>query len=316
MVLLVAIVRILAEPRHEHTTGMAVAIALPLAALLTLKSTLIPSSILFVFLWGAILAMSTHRVRPILIGAETGVVTFVMLLPWMIVSYQSAGTLLYPFLGEGLRRHTLVVFPHQDVPFAPGVLLKKVAFVATKAQTLIILIGSAMALLLIFLRHISWTRRAAIVAGLMSSIACVCLYAVIFTSGENWRYSYPFAVLGNFIAYGTLLQLLPGSGRWQKLRTATYLLLALPIAFYGVRAVAGSRDLSQIISRAMAGQTAFSPEETAHYRRVQAAIPASYPFLCLLNWPLLFDLTRNRIFYPDNIGSVEPRTRYSLVRNG
>ena len=152
VVLLIAIARALVHPRAGHAIGLVVAVALPLAAVLTLKSTLIPSSILLVFLWGVILALLTRRIGPILIGSAIGLLTLFLLLPWMTVSYQSAGTLLYPFLGEGLRRHSLIAFPHKELALTPDMLFKKLALVAIKPQLLVILIGVTTALFLTFLR--------------------------------------------------------------------------------------------------------------------------------------------------------------------
>ena len=71
-------------------------------------------------------------------------------------------------------------------------------------------------------------------------------------------------------------------------------------------AVHKSTGLADSIAGALAGRTRFSREQVDQYRRIQAAVPPSTRFFCFLDWPLLFDLTRNDIFYPDNIGEVSP----------
>ena len=72
VLLLLALERALASVRAIGALRSAVGIGLLLAALLSVKSTLIPGGVLFVFLWGSILAAMTRDVRPLAWGLISG----------------------------------------------------------------------------------------------------------------------------------------------------------------------------------------------------------------------------------------------------
>jgi hypothetical protein len=308
VVLLVAMARVLGRVRPADPAWSGAGVALPLAALMSLKSTLIPGGVLVVFLWGVILAVMTRRIRPVVFGALVGVFALLMLFPWMVCSYWSAGTLLYPFLGEGFREHSSVAFPHKT-----GYGLRSTAAVldpliqlASKPQTLVVLTGVAAASICILVRRTTAAYRATMIAGCGASLFCIGLFAVVLGIGDAWRYFYPYPVFTNLLAYGTLFRLASHSGRWRHIRAATYLFLSVPILFYGTKAVQRSRDLPDSIAGALAGRARFPAEQIDQYRRIQAAVPPGCRFLCLMDWPLLFDLNRNDFFYADDIGVVSP----------
>ena len=310
VVLLVAIARLLRRPRSASLVRSSLGVALLLGALLSLKSTLIPGGVLVVFFWGCLLALMTGRVRPIVLGILVGLFTMAMLLPWMIESQGSAGTPLYPYLGEGFREHTLGSMPHRS-KVAPTPLLTILFQGAIKPQRLVLLAGIVASSCCVFARRTTAAQRATLLAICGATLVNLVLLDVV-VGWSSWRYTYPFAVFASLITYRTLLRLIPGSGHWRHFRTAVYLVMALFSLFYGMRAVTSSRDLPDCIAAACGGRRGFAAEEIERYRRIQSAVPPSAPFLCLMDWPLLFDSARNNFFFHDNIGHVSPPPGLSL----
>ncbi|HWE39230.1 MAG TPA: hypothetical protein VG406_21960 [Isosphaeraceae bacterium] len=306
VVLLAALARILGRPRAASPGRHAVGVALPLAALLTLKMTLIPGGVLLVVLWAILLALLTRQLSPLARGALAGVLALAMIAPWMACSYRSAGTPLYPLLGEGFRRHTLVSIPHR-AGLSPGVAARKILTeVVPTAKILVLLIGAAAASVGVFRRRTAAGERAALLAGLAASLACIALYGAMFPPRDLWRYFYAYAAFATILAYAAALRWLPTSGRWRYLRATIYLILAAFILHYGAGAIRRSRDLPRSVADGLAGRARFPAGTIDRYRRLQASIPEGTRFFCVVPWPASFDLARNDVFYADNIGSVSP----------
>ena len=257
------------------------------------------------FFRGVILALMSRRVRPLLEGVVTASLLIVMLLPWMVSSFCSSGTLFYPFLGEGFRKHSWVVMPHRALN--PVETLFGLGKVVRFPQTLVILFGLLAAPLCIQLRRTSAPYRAAQLAGYGSCLLCLILFATAFgRAGMYWRYYYPIGAFANLIAYSVLLRLVPAKGEWRYLRVAIFLVLSGHILFYVPKAVEKSLELPEVIKAAFRGRTRFTTEEIGRYRRLQNSVPPGSPIFSILDWPLLFDLDRNKILYHDMFGAVSP----------
>ena len=208
VVLLVAMSRVLT--RDRATTDIvrsSAGVALLLAALMTLKSTLIPGSVLVVVFWGVILAVTIRRFRPLAIVVVTGLFTLLLLLPWMVCSYWSGGTLLYPLLGAGFRQAMFTTAAPTTDYWSRAALIKTCVKLISSPQTLVLLTGCVGASVYVCVRRTPCSYRAVLFAGCAASLLCMGLYAVVFRVDMMWRYFYPYAAFTNFIAYGTLLRL-------------------------------------------------------------------------------------------------------------
>ena len=54
-----------------------------------------------------------RNLRPIVHGAMIAVLALMMTMPYMVQSYESTRTPLYPYFGEGYRKSTQVLYPHR-----------------------------------------------------------------------------------------------------------------------------------------------------------------------------------------------------------
>jgi hypothetical protein len=305
VVLLLAIVRELEHARTGGPIRSGAGVALLLAALLTLKTTLLPIGILLVFFRGVLLALTTRRVRPLLEGVVTAGLLVVLLLPWMMFSYYSAGTLFYPVLGAGFTEHSEIVMPHRAMD--PVKTLRGLVTVVRSPQTLVMLFGLITASVCVLLRKVSEAYRAAHLAGFGASLVCLILFATAFAKGGmHWRYYYPICAFADLIAYSVLLRLVPTKGAWRYPRMAIFLILAGHILFYMPRAIRSSVELPEVIRAAFQGRTRFTTAQIGQYRQLQNSVPAGRPIFSIVDWPLLFDLNRNKFYYHSIFGAISP----------
>jgi hypothetical protein len=306
-VLLIAVVGELERTRRGGTLRSVAAVALPLGGLLSLKSNLVPGGALLIFLWGMTLALLTRRARPILAGTAIGVLALALLAPWMIASFRACGSLLYPFLGEGYRVHTLVAIPHLELRRSSAESLAALLRATRSPTSMLMLGGLSLAAVGLMARLPSPRRLAAAVACLGTALACMGLFAVVF-QGSFWRYMYPYQLAATLLAFATANRYLP---RWEGMRgrAARYAVSAVPmiaILVFLPRGVRDSTDLDDSLVRAFAGRPRFEPREVAEHRRLQEAVPPGEPIFCVLDWPVMLDVARNPILYHDNVGAVSP----------
>jgi hypothetical protein len=309
VVFLFALTRLMSRPTEGKFLSAGLGLALPLSALLSLKSTMIPGGVLLVFSWGVSLSLWTRRIGPVVVGSLTGLFALVMLLPWMLCSYQSAGTLLYPYLGEGFRRYTPIVALPNKSPWllkSPGAAIEIALTGLPRSQMLTIVFGVVLATVCVAVRGASRIRLATLTAVCTAGLTTIALMVVAFGTIIGSRYAYPFAIVTALVAYATTLRMAQGGGRWRLARAASYLVIGGAIPLYATRAVLSSRDLPDSIAGALTGQRRFPEEEVRRYRALQASIPPETRFFSLLKWPILFDLSRNDPYYPDNPGIISP----------
>ncbi len=306
--LLLALARTLYQVRSGNPIGASMAAAVLLAAIVTLKTTLISIVLLFVFSWEVLLALMTRRLRPIALGAMIGILSFVMVLPYMVRSYQASKTLLYPYLGEGYRKHTLALLPNKTAFSSTSRprLSEKIRDVVPKPQSLFLLAGCGTAVWCTLRWRTSIKRRALVLACCTAGLVNLVATISVFESAEFWRYGYVARCFMVIICYGTLLRLASRSAMQMPVRIGVYLLIAGSILYYGRKVVLDSRELPDVVRGAITGRMRFTLAEREQYGRIQASIPAGRPLFCFLDWPLLLDHTRNPVYFPDNIGSISP----------
>jgi hypothetical protein len=223
----------------------------------------------------------------------------------MVFSFYSSGTYFYPVLGEGFREHSEIVMPHRSLD--PVETVRGLGRVVRSPQTLVMLFGLIAATACIHFRKISAPYRAAQLAGFGASLVCLILFATAFgRGGMYWRYYYAICAFADIIAYSALLWLIPAKGGWRYPRVAILLILAGHTLFYMPGAVQKSLELPGVIRAAFRGRTRFTTEEIGQYRRLQNSVPPGSPIFSIVDWPLLFDLERNKIFYHSIFGAISP----------
>ena len=166
--------------------------------------------------------------------------------------------------------------------------------------------GVALAVAHVLTHRTPLRLRVLVLAASAAGLVNLAMYVVVFEVIEFWRYTYAIRGFLLVVCYGTLMIVTrrdPRPGPW---RIAAGLLVTVMVLAAGARGIMGSRDLPEVARGVIHGRTRFNAAEYNEYQRAQAAIPAGASFLCFVEWPLLFDLARNPMYCPDNIGSVSP----------
>ena len=289
----------------------AVAVSLPLAALLTLKTTLVPGAAAIVFFERVFAAFSHRRVfRPLAAGLLTGGLTLLLLLPWMISSYASCGSLFYPFLGEGYRAHSAFAMPHKQLSQSPRELL---------SQTFILSHSPPILGCLVFGLLAAWARRGdralaptrTFLGCLAGSLAYLGLTMVVFSICDSVRYSYPFRAFLLVLSFAFLLGYeavgsAAAPARRRIIATVVWLGLAGLIVHGCYRNIQRSRLWVVAAESAMTGLGLIKPAQLTSYRQLQDALPRSAKILFVAPDPFLLDFRRNDLFVCDRPGAVSP----------
>jgi hypothetical protein len=324
LLLLLAIEREASRPRDgEPIWRTSARIALPLAAVLALKGTLIPGSVLIVGLGAVALAVETRSLRPLAVGLMAGVLALLLLLPWMIDQYPSSGSLLYPFLGEGYRAVSTYAMPHKVQPRPWNVLLVEILWILRTPRFACAVVVSTFAAITLY-----WNRsrsgeqeeggpehRASFLGTVIGSMATAGLFAIVFNLNQFYRYTYQYQTLLLLSGFrvlvakqraSKLVSVFPRWG-WERFGWAVaWATMAVLIVFGGARATAASRGWADSTRRWLAGVRVVEPDEAESYRRLQNALPPDAPVLCWMPKPFLLDFRRNPVFIHDMPGAVSP----------
>ena len=184
--LMLAMVRSLYYSRPASSIRTCLVAALLLAAIMTLKTTLISIAVLAILCWEVLDALMTRSFRPIVLGAMIGLLALAMAFPYMVRSYRASGTLLYPYLGDGYRKHTLALMPHKTAfknPARPP-LAGKFKSVITKPQNVLLLIGCGAAVCWPLFGPMSRRRRNLVVACCAASVVSLATTIAVFELDE------------------------------------------------------------------------------------------------------------------------------------
>jgi hypothetical protein len=313
VLLLLAMYRELSRPRGgEPLIRTVVRIALQLAAVLTLKGTLIPGSVLIVAVGSVALAAETRSLRPLAIGLLAGVLASLLLLPWMIDQYPSAGTPLYPFLGEGFRATSSYSMPHKHLWRSwSALLLDTIWFLRTPRIACAVVVGIA-AMWALYRGRTRPVRRSAFFGVLAGSLGTLILFLTVFNPAQFYRYIYQFLTFFILIAFGVVLERAIASRyvpHWRGLqiaRAAAWGMLGFLVVLGGARARANSLGWGEATRRWLTGARVVEPSEAESYRRLQAALPPSTSLFMFTPKPFLLDFRRNTVFIYDMPGAVSP----------
>jgi hypothetical protein len=320
VLLLLAIGRESSRSREgEMLWRTAARIGLPLAAVLTLKGTLIPGSVLIVAAGAVALAGQTRTIRPLAVGLLAGAMALLLLLPWMIEQYPSSGTLLYPFLGEGYRSTSTYAMPHKRMSRPWDVMVFEALWFLRTPRFLCGAVVGTVAALMLDLGRARPERRSAFLGILVGSLGMIGLFAIVFNRDQFYRYIYQYPTLLLLSGFGVVLgggASAGGGSRpelsivprgWHRVaRALAWVALAFLILLGGPRAVANTRGWVDSTRRWLAGARVVDKGEAESYRRLQEAVPSSAPVLACLGKPYLLDFRRNPVFVHDMSGAVSP----------
>lgn len=228
------------------------------------------------------------------------ITSLIFLSPWLLASYQSNGTLLYPMLGSGFHAAKYGSFP------APSSLIDATSFISFffKVQNIYLFV---FLLCLIFaltnLRNKFFTK-------LEFHLAIILILGVLImgygTAGyATDRYAFPFMMPIILVLLISLLSRLSNSDQVKECNIFLSLLVAL-----GILVGIGANEFFNYESLALdklkfglRGSDLVSHEEQDRYYNLQNVVPAGATILAHLDQNYLFNFQRNKIFVVDYAGA-------------
>ena len=304
----------------------ALLIALVAAGLVSLKATALPYAVTLLGAYYAIqLIQSNYKMGVVLEALWAAILTLLILLPWMWLSYRSSGTLFYPLLGAGYAGSGYGSFPAPPDYFAWGQL----------QDDRLLFLGAGLFLLCVpsLLRQLNVPLIAMSVGTAVSTLMLLGAAA-----GTGDRYAFPFTmslvlVLTAYLCASAKHAAITTSGIGMLLLFFLFVLEPLEAPLYtesaktaatyalGLMAVTTIAALVSpnrfqkggwgIVGAAVFGLASASAAISTHQktdeqtlastgptmqsvRRAQSSVPEGERFLAKIAAPLLLDFPRNR----------------------
>ncbi|NJK68607.1 MAG: hypothetical protein HC789_19105 [Microcoleus sp. CSU_2_2] len=290
----------------NHWAANAAIIALISAAICTLKSSLIPASaILFGVSYICYFITSNTKIK---VGLEFGLATIlvgIFLLPWMISSYQSSGTLLYPLLGKGYHASAY------GITFKSGsTLLGTVKTALTAFRGIYVFVLILLGCLSLSIRPLkfgnspeerSFSSRQAPLSMTIAALLATVAVGVLTENADPFRYSFSHL----FPAIIILIMLaMTDTGALNKNGVANFFLVAVFCAGVGI---SYNWDITKQtypaylknIQFGLTNPSLVSAKQKSQYAAMQQSIPQGETVLTRLDAPFILDFKRNQIFIAD-----------------
>ena len=282
-------------------------VALVTAGICSLKTTYVPACAILIissyFFYG--LGARSNRRAVIYEVILSGILTLLLLLPWMISMYQSSGTLFYPLLGKGYHGSAYSSYLQKDMT-----LLKAIKFAIGSATNI-----SAISLCLLgfaFLRQRtgSISGREASLSLLISAGLGIPILAFSTGGVESNRYSFPFVSVA-LIVLMIITFTHTESGEQSKLSNKAPVLISMLVA--GLIMGYSSQPLKMRyfqfagnIKSGINNVALVSEQQIAQHIKMQQSIAEGETLLTRLEKPFLLNFKRNKIFLADWPGGSSP----------
>ncbi len=287
------------QPLPISRPGGAAMAALAVSATCALKSTLIPAAavVMATAVAGCLLATAERR-RAVAGSATALVLCGVFLLPWMISSFESSGTLLYPLLGRGFDG---AVWSQGYARIAGSVSPSLADQVKAWSEPLVMLLPVWLLLALARGRR-GYGATAAAGAALVVSVAAVVAFGDPTLSRAHERYLFPIEAAVMLILFVSAL------ARWREGREGT-VAAAAAIAVVGFVVAPGAgatweRTVDSALTAIEGGETV-SPWDRLVADEVSASLPGGRT-LATLKTPFLIDLDRHDVWIMSLPGMASP----------
>ena len=300
MVLVLLLIRMMCTLRAGLDT--AVVIGLVAAATCSLKHSLVPVVALFTLCYLPIIGPTGSKPKILVQWAAIICILVLLMLPWMIASYQSSGTPLYPLLGKGFHGSVYGTFL---TPTAKINLHNVVSLVSGLQSVPCYVFGSLLCLVIFQprslgglgfpLRYLFWSSVAAF----------ACLSFVAAGYGTD-RYSFPF-IMPLILAFAISIFSDKPFGQMLPLLRAELLILVAVAMLTGVgleKLLSSRQTIVKRLSFGLRNMELFTPATRERYAKLQAAVPVGDVFLARLDVNCLFDFRRNSVFIADYPGGA------------
>lgn len=305
-VFFLACFRILDRPRNgdDRVWPNAVALALVASAASTLRQSNLAAAALIPAAYYA--ARMVHdggaRRRWANEAALAALLTFALLLPWMVLAYRSSGTPLYPLiLGNGAEEY---------VSLEPISNLEKARYFVMAS----LYPGRLPGLLLVFVagllvpRRVSPALRASLVGSALATILLLYTLAAADAVDGTDRYIFPFG-LAYFLA---VLVVVSGAMAYST-KTRRYVIASAMVVGALVLPLIQTRNMlgqsyaadANAVRTALTGRSKSTADDDV-YMALQNAVPEHAAILVMLDQPFRLDFRRNRILLWDQPGAASP----------
>lgn len=282
-------------------------VALVTAGVWSLKTTLIPACVILVIAsyFFYILGAKGDRRTAVSECLLAGILTLLLLLPWMIAMYQSSATLLFPLLGKGYHASAYGSYIHKNLTLVQA-LKVSIGSVINVYEFSLGLLGFAI------LRWRNWTisRREAPLSFLITAV--IIMPVIGLSTGGIDSYRYGFSVIS-----AAIIVLMAGAFAQNEVRekskvsNTNYILVVMVVA--GLMMGNSSHDLKDRysgfvdnIKAGINGVSMISQQQIAQYIKMQESIPEGETLLTRLKKPFLLNFKRNTIFIADWPGGASP----------
>jgi len=281
-------------------------IALVTAGLCSLKTSYIPACIILIIssYFFYILGAGSNRRTVIYEVILAGILTFLLLLPWMISMYQSSGTLLYPLLGKGYHGSAYGIYLNKDL---------------TLMKVIKIVIGSAInvyGISLLLLGFAVFRRRTGPISGREASLSLLIaaglgIPILAYSTGgvESYRYSFPFVSTALIVLM--IVAFTSEAGEQSKLSNTASVLIAMVVAGMMIGNNSNSlkirySEFAVDIKSGINNIALVSEQQTAQHIKMQQSIAEGETLLTRLEKPFLLNFKRNKILLADWPGGSTP----------
>jgi hypothetical protein len=294
------------EIEGDRPQANACIVALTIAAICTLKSSLIPACVfLFATSYFCYFIGDKNKQKVVLEAALATGLIGVFLLPWMISMYQSSGTLLYPLLGKGYHAS------------AYGLTFKSTAGLLGTAKSALTAFRGIYILILILLGCLSlsirplkfgnlpeereFSNRQAVLSMTFAAGLATVAVGVLTENADPFRYNFSHLFPAILIL---MMVAMTDTGALNKNGTANFFLVAV---FCAGLAISYDWDITKQtysaylknIQFGLTNPSLVTAKQKSQYAALQQSIPQGETVLTRLDAPFILDFKRNQIFLAD-----------------
>jgi hypothetical protein len=317
------------ELKNNHFAFNAFIIALITSAICALKSTFIPACISMFFLSYLFYVFSLSEKRKAIYEfILTSILSFLLLLPWMISMYKSSGTLLYPIFGEGYIHKEIyqeVFLAAKERSFSIQTMLNVFYTLVSPVSTYMIysLIIPFFLVSLAYMGSREWklvARESSLSLMISSGIGTLIIaYLIPHTA---LRFSFPFILTALFIIIIDNLDnnKFKNNLKFLNQNSKFITMLAIGMIIQGIhysysnkinyKSSSTKRLYITCLKNIAFGNilnSFVSDEERDQYAKMQQSIPEKEPLLAIRIFkPFLLNFSRNKIFLLNQPGTSPP----------
>jgi hypothetical protein len=294
--------------KAENIPNNAAIVALLAAAPCTLKSTLIPTSIILLtssYFFCVIGSKNKHKA--IYEFCFAAILLCLFILPWSISLYQSSGTLLYPILGKGLHGSVY----GGSVKLANSEILPKVAMKLKRYVILTIIYIPAilgMRFWIIGFRKKPIVREAAL-SIFISGVVGTLLIAFSTGSADNYRYSYPQLIVMLAVFILIIVENIEHNKinlKFKKVVSLGLVVLYVLVAIktHGYNNFVSYQETMNNIALGINNVPLITLEEREKYAKMLDSVPQGARVLTRLDKPFLMNFKKHTIWIADYPGGA------------